>query len=156
MAQTRALNRRWDAQSAPPDLAASGVALINWPTKQQYELWWSFVRQPLVVSEDGWWMAACPRHDPTCERPEATAEFMFRFGSFRCLADDGEPCHPNKSAGTLNSLRHLVDQGEQFVAAPEVDWDEPLSADEQAEIDAERARLDAMRSREWRRNPKGE
>lgn len=155
MTHAKSLKRRWDLATAPPELAESGVPQHQWPTRPQYALWWKFVRIPIVV-EEGWWMGSCPAHDPTGERPEATAEFMFQYGAYRCFADDGEPCHPGKSAGTLDSIRHLItDDDIKFIATepePEPDWDVPLPPDEQAALDAKIEKWEALKNKSWRRH----
>lgn len=132
-----AARRRYMMSDAPPDLAGSGVPEELWPTKAQYELWWSFIRQPVTVEDDVWLAGNCPNHDPDGESPTPTAAFKFSSGAFRCNVEDDKPCHPDKSARTLNSMtspRRLAG----------VDWDSIEDDPEDvARAEAMRAEMEA-------------
>lgn len=153
MSQVKAAKRRYDPNSAPPQLAESGMPQEFWPTKFQFKFWWQFVKTPASWDEDGWVDGICPLHDKSGQ-PDVPAQFNFARGHFSCSR--GEECHPDQRKPTLTYVSDQFPDTEtrSWIIRPEPVWDVPLSPEEQAELDAAQAKWNTLKNKSWRHDVK--
>lgn len=78
------------------------VSILFMPSQSQRGLWWGLVMPLDGVDQDGYWLGWCPLHDHEKDEDVATAQFNFRKGVMRCLAEP--PCHPGKRVMSLMNV----------------------------------------------------
>ena len=105
----KAQRRRFDAETAPADLKAAGVAEEMWPTKANHKTWWKYIIPSLGVTPEGYWYGHCPLHDGAGTDENPTALISFRHGTMRCLNVDSD-CHKGKLAMSLNNAFMAIAQ----------------------------------------------
>lgn len=91
------------SQDEPPHPCLAAVPHEFWPTRMQFDTWWEFIDVDMAPTEDGWFMAWCPIHDPQRKESAMSGMIQFKMGSLRCLREES-CCAPKRSMSLTNVL----------------------------------------------------